>query len=86
MAHSLSNTFPEGSKDFVVEGQPPNVFIKIDGLPQPDFRLFHTSGDARVAGEVESDQGTLGVQISIGSPLSSLAGTPPYARKLRIGR
>ena len=24
--------------------------------------------------------------ISIGSPLSSLAGTPPYARKLRIGR
>ena len=59
-----ADPIPQGSKVFVVERHKPNVFIKIDGLPQPNFRLFRTSGDARVAGEVESDYGTLGMQIT----------------------
>jgi hypothetical protein len=62
MSTQSADPIPQGSKVFVVERHKPNVFIKIDGLPQPDFRLFHAPGDARVAGEVESDRGILWMQ------------------------
>jgi hypothetical protein len=61
---SPTDPIPQRAKVFVIEGQAPNVFIKIDGVLQSCFRLLHVARDTRVAGEVKSNQGTLGMQRS----------------------
>ena len=48
---------PTGAEGLRRRAPQPNVFIKIDGLPQPDLRLFHAPGDARVAGQSRQRSG-----------------------------
>jgi hypothetical protein len=56
-----SDPIPQRAEIFIVKRQSTNVFIKLDGMPQANFRLFHAARDARVAGKVESDQGDFGM-------------------------
>ena len=50
-----SDPVPQSSEIFVIEGQTPNVFIKIDGMLQSCFGLLHVTRDTRIAGEIESN-------------------------------
>ena len=57
-----ADPIPQWSKIFVVERRQPNVFIKIDGMPQPNFRFLHAPRGTSVARDVESDRGILWMQ------------------------
>jgi hypothetical protein len=56
-----SDPIPQRPEIFIVNRQSTNVFIKRDGMPQANFRLFHAARDARVAGKAESDHGNFGM-------------------------
>ena len=58
---SSQRSNPTRAQIFIVERQSTNVFIKLDGMLQALFRLFHAARDARVAGKAESDHGNLGM-------------------------
>ena len=56
-----ADPIPQRPEIFIVECQSPNVLIKLDGMPQANFRLFRAARDARVAGKVECDHRNFGM-------------------------
>jgi hypothetical protein len=56
-----SNPIPQWFQIAIVDSQFPNVFIKLNGMAQVLFRLFHASLDAGVAGQCERNHGNVGM-------------------------
>ena len=59
-----SNPIPQRSEIFIAERQCPNILIKLDRIAKALLGVLHATGDTGVAGEIESNQGTLGVQLT----------------------
>ena len=52
---------PQGLQIVIVDRQFPNLLIKLNGMPQANFRLLNAASDARVARRIECDHGNLGM-------------------------
>ena len=52
---------PQGLQIVIVDRQFPNLLIKLNGMPQANFRLLNAAGDARVARRIECGHGNLGL-------------------------
>ena len=61
MQSAIGKPIPQWLEILIAKRQQPAVLIKLDGLPQADFRLLNAARDACAAGEVECDHGALGV-------------------------
>jgi len=51
----IGDPIPQGLQIFIVDGQFPNALIKLDGMPQANFRILEAACDTRVAGQFERD-------------------------------
>ena len=56
----VSNPIPQGSEIFIVERQFPNILIKLDRIAKALLGVLHATGDACIAGQVESLMATFG--------------------------
>ena len=62
LGSAITDPIPKGPKVFVIERQPHNFLVKIDGMPQAYFRLLNAAHHTRVTCEIESDQRILWIQ------------------------
>ena len=71
MLLEASDPVPQGLKIFIVERKSANGFIKIHRMPEALFRLFRAARDARITGEIEGNQVTLGCNFCARSRMAS---------------